>query len=442
VTEGKAGFHNDEHTWQSDSNNRKLEPKTPAAQPPKCPECGSLEAWKDGLRYNRQNKDPVQRWLCKKCEYRFSESRGDGGRLQGYRHTLRPKGSQPSEHHQKLHRQILNSLKPLLSSCQVGVSQTKAMINLATVEPRTQERAAGATATSTQAEATGKLVEFAWWMKKQGYAEITVISRVKLLKILVKRGGNLLDPESIKEAIAKQEWCNKRKLNAADAYTCFLRMHNLTWIPPTYKVPRKLPFIPTETEIDQLIAGCARKLTPLLQLLKETGVRIGEAAQLKWIDVDLENGTVRVTPEKGSEPRMFKISSKLRAMLIELQARESSEKVFPRSIRNQRRIFQRQRKRVAAKLHNPRIENITFHTFRHWKATMEYHKTKDILYVMKLLGHRSISNTLIYTQLVDFQDDNYVVKVAENVEEDKELIEAGFEYVTDRDGLKIYRKRK
>ena len=97
---------------------------------------------------------------------------------------------------------------------------------------------------------------------------------------------------------------------------------------------------------------------------------------------------------------------------------------------------------VAAKLHNPRIENITFHTFRHWKVTMEYHKTKGILYVMKLLGHRSISNTLIYTQLVDFQDDNYVVKVAENVEEDKELIEAGFEYVTDRDGLKIYRKRK
>jgi hypothetical protein len=47
-----------------------------------------------------------------------------------------------------------------------------------------------------------------------------------------------------------------------------------------------------------------------------------------------------------------------------------------------------------------------------------------------------------YTQLVDFEDDDYVVKVAENVEEDKELIEAGFEYVTDRDCLKIYRKRK
>jgi len=180
------------------------------------------------------------------------------------------------------------------------------MINLVEVEPLTQEKAAGATpATSTPADAKGKLIEFAWWMKKQGYAEITVISRVKLLTILVKRGGNLLDPESIKETMAKQEWCNKRKLNAADAYTCFLRMHNLTWTPPTYKVARTLPFIPTETEIDQLIAGCARKFTPLLQLLKETGVRIGETAQLKWTDIDLETGTVRVTPEKGSEPGMF-----------------------------------------------------------------------------------------------------------------------------------------
>jgi hypothetical protein len=61
---------------------------------------------------------------------------------------------------------------------------------------------------------------------------------------------------------------------------------------------------------------------------------------------------------------------------------------------------------------------------------------------MKVLGHKNINNTIIYTQLVDFQDDDYVVKVAENVEEDKELIEAGFEYVTDRDCPKIYRKRK
>jgi integrase len=119
-------------------------------------------------------------------------------------------------------------------------------------------------------------------------------------------------------------------------------------------------------------------------------------------------------------------------MFTELQTRETSEKVFPRSVRNHRRIFQRQRKRWAAKLHNPRIENITFHTFRHWKATMEYHKTKDILYVMKLLGHRSITNTLVYTQLIAFKDDEYTSKVATTTDEACKLVEAGFEHMPNK----------
>jgi len=171
-------------------------------------------------------------------------------------------------------------------------------------------------------------------------------------------------------------------------------------------------------------------------------MRIGEVSKLKWTDVDLENGTVRVTPEKGSDPRMFKTSNKLKAMLSELQNDAKSEKVFPRSVRNQRRIFQRQRKRIAEKLRNPRINNITFHTFRHFKATIEYHKTKDILHVMRVLGHKNINNTLIYTHLVDFQDDEYVSKVAHTAKEACELVEAGFEFVCEINDANIFRKRK
>ena len=64
-------------------------------------------------------------------------------------------------------------------------------------------------------------------------------------------------------------------------------------------------------------------------------------------------------------------------------------------------------------MQNPRFNRISFHTFRHWKATTEYHKTKDILHVKELLGHKSIKNTLIYTHLVDFEEDNtFIVKVA------------------------------
>jgi len=56
--------------------------------------------------------------------------------------------------------------------------------------------------------------------------------------------------------------------------------------------------------------------------------------------------------------------------------------------------------------------------------------------------YRSITSTLIYTHLVQFEDDEYNIGVAKTLKEDEELLKAGFEYVTDRDGVKIYRKRK
>ncbi|MEM3597157.1 MAG: tyrosine-type recombinase/integrase, partial [Candidatus Bathyarchaeia archaeon] len=88
------------------------------------------------------------------------------------------------------------------------------------------------------------------------------------------------------------------------------------------------------------------------------------------------------------------------------------------------------------------VNQITFHTFRHWKATTEYHRTKDLLYVKELLGHRSILSTMTYTQLVNFGEDDFTCKVAKSIDEVKELVEAGFEYVCDYEGLKVFRKRK
>jgi len=85
-------------------------------------------------------------------------------------------------------------------------------------------------------------------------------------------------------------------------------------------------------------------------------------------------------------------------------------------------------------------------TFRRWKATTEFHKTRDILHVRQLLGHRDLRNTLIYINLGKalFQnaDEEFYVKVAENLDEACKLLEVGFEYVTEINGAKLFRKRK
>ena len=59
-----------------------------------------------------------------------------------------------------------------------------------------------------------------------------------------------------------------------------------------------------------------------------------------------------------------------------------------------------------------------------------------------LLGHRNIKNTLLYTPLVDFKDDEYVSKIANDVEEACKLVEAGFEYVCSFENIKVFRRRK
>jgi hypothetical protein len=59
------------------------------------------------------------------------------------------------------------------------------------------------------------------------------------------------------------------------------------------------------------------------------------------------------------------------------------------------------------------------------------------------MGHYKTETTLIYTQLLQFdRDDAYTCKIAQSVEQATELIENGFEYVTEVDGLKLFRKRK
>ena len=179
-------------------------------------------------------------------------------------------------------------------------------------------------------------------------------------------------------------------------------------------------------------------------------MRSGEAIRLKWIDVDFQRKIIILNdPEKGSLPRIFNnLSGKLLNMLNTLP--RTNDYVFgERSINSLKATFTRSRKHIAFKLQNPRLKQIHFHTLRHFKATMEYHYTKDILHVKAFLGHVTLDNTLLYIQLdkqlfQNIPEDSFVTRIAHNAEEVCKLIEVGFEYVTGEysDGGKIFRKRK
>jgi integrase len=109
-------------------------------------------------------------------------------------------------------------------------------------------------------------------------------------------------------------------------------------------------------------------------------MRCGEPLRLKWKDVDLERRIITLNePEKGSNPRIFnELSGKLLSMLDTLP--RQNEKLFGTRTRNSlKNTYCRARKRLAHKLGNPRLNEIHFHTLRHWKATMLYHYKPDML---------------------------------------------------------------
>jgi len=80
-----------------------------------------------------------------------------------------------------------------------------------------------------------------------------------------------LGPETVKEVRAKQRWNDGYKMLISYSYENFLKSEGLTWTRLGYKQPEALPFIPTEAELDQLIAACGKNLGTFLQGLKDTG---------------------------------------------------------------------------------------------------------------------------------------------------------------------------
>jgi len=275
---------------------------------------------------------------------------------------------------------------------------------------------------------------------------------VKAIKSLLRHKVDIDDPDKVQKFLNTVAWTNGTKNIVVDSYNDYLQMKGIPLKLKQYRREDPLPFIPTEQELDQLIAACTRKVGVFLQLLKDTGMRPIEAWRLKFTDIDPSTKTVRVKAAKYSKSRILKIKEATLNNLLALPHKSEylfsptgKEENFCKELEHFSRNFCKQRKRIAKKLGNPRLLRISLKTFRHWKATMEYLRTRDIVHVKELLGHVVIQNTLKYIHVANAlskEMSNYVCKTANTVEEAKRLIEQGFEYVTEIDNVKLFRKRK
>jgi integrase len=282
-------------------------------------------------------------------------------------------------------------------------------------------------------------------LENDGRKPSTLDNYRKALKRLIREGANLFDPENTKEVLAKSTIGPRtKKCSVVPILNYWFDFMGIRWRSPRYSYESEIPYLPTEQEIDILIAGCGKKTATYLQMLKDTGARCGEVSRLKWTSVDFHQKAVRISAEKGSNSRILPISPKAIEMLNNLP--KSGERIFANA-EAMRSSFFHQRRRIARKLANPRLLEIHFHTLRHWKATIEQHKTHDPWHVKEILGHKSVKSTEVYIHVEkqlyqNGTNDEFIVKVANTQEEITALLETGFEHIMTKDGLAYFRKRK
>jgi integrase/recombinase XerD len=289
-----------------------------------------------------------------------------------------------------------------------------------------------------------KIFATLWYMKREGYAESYIHAVGKRLRHLA-RYVSLDNPEMVKDYIASKQCSPAFKETLVEAYDLYVKANNMHWNKPYYKRYDKLPKIPNEEKINLIIASCSKKYALAFSIIRDLGLRPVELTWLKVKDVDLDSGIVTITSAKHCHGRTLKLKQSTLLMLKNYIANKDlglNDKLFPIKSSSLSETWRRVRNKVSDKLKDPSLKTIRVYDIRHWKASIEYHKTKDLLYVKSLLGHRDLRTTLRYTHLLDPKDDEFTSAVARTVDEARKLIEQGFEYVCDIEGVKLFRKRK
>jgi integrase/recombinase XerC len=175
------------------------------------------------------------------------------------------------------------------------------------------------------------------------------------------------------------------------------------------KSPRKLPQVLDVDEVSALLDFPADdpeavRDRALLELLYSSGLRVSELTDLRWRDLDLDEGLVRVTG-KGRKTRIVPVGRQARAALAALRELDQlqgddplvrgrlGKPLTPNGVRT--RLKRRAKDQGVWKRVYP-------HLLRHSCASHVLESSGDLRAVQELLGHADIGTTQIYTHL-DFQ---------------------------------------
>ena len=176
------------------------------------------------------------------------------------------------------------------------------------------------------------------------------------------------------------------------------------------KAPRKLPQVLDVDEMARLVevpqdAPLGARDAALLELFYSSGLRLSELCGLRWIDLHLGEGLVRVIG-KGSKTRDVPVGR------MACEALHHWQKTMPPTSLQQHVFPGRGGDALSARAVQLRIKQLAQrqgidkrvhpHLLRHSCASHVLESSGDLRGVQELLGHADIATTQIYTHL-DFQ---------------------------------------
>ena len=153
----------------------------------------------------------------------------------------------------------------------------------------------------------------------------------------------------------------------------------------------------SDSDIEKLINGATNKLTKdIITFLVYTGCRKGEALNLKWDDVDLQNDVIAIKGTKTKYDRYIPISKPLKELLKSVEKNQDCLYVFNKNgakLGDFKRSFH-----TACK--NAGLKDLRIHDLRHVFASKMVMGGTSLFITGELLGHRTTQITKRYSHLV------------------------------------------
>lgn len=170
------------------------------------------------------------------------------------------------------------------------------------------------------------------------------------------------------------------------------------------KKEQKLPTVLTKDEIRKMIDvtdNLKHKL--LIKFIYATGARVSEAVKIKTSDILFDEGIIIFRGGKGKKDRQVMLPEKLKNKIKEFSQsmHTTSQHLFPSQAKPSKHISVKTAQMIvkhATKKAGIR-KSVSCHALRHSFATHLLESGVDIRIIQKLLGHKRITATQIYTQV-------------------------------------------